>query len=98
MEILRAARNDKLNNEEKLINSSHEIYGACRHKSKFHRYRIFFNSSTDEGPSSPERRCQYPSDDSQDLTVNTVQDTLNHSYLCVPVPLEKSNGSIVANL
>ena len=49
LEILRAVRNDKLNNGEKLINSSHEIYGACRHKSKFHRYRIIYNSSTDEG-------------------------------------------------
>jgi hypothetical protein len=29
-----------------LINSCHEIYGACRHKAKFHRYES--SSSTDE--------------------------------------------------
>ena len=35
LEILR--RSDK---HSPLINSRTEIYGACRHKAKFHRYRI----------------------------------------------------------
>jgi hypothetical protein len=42
------SRNDK----ENLINSCGEIYGACRHKSRFHRY-IMNITSTDDG-SNPE--------------------------------------------
>ena len=36
------------NKEKRLINSNNELYGACRHKSKFHRYTTT-NSNTDEG-------------------------------------------------
>ena len=37
-------------NLEKLINSRSEIYGACRHKTRFHRYCMNGNiASTDEG-------------------------------------------------
>ena len=32
-----------------LINSSNEIYGACRHKPKFHRFIKLNNLSADEG-------------------------------------------------
>ena len=42
------------NAEKRLINSNNELYGACRHKPKFHRYINTTNSSADEGP-SPER-------------------------------------------
>ena len=42
--ILDKSRNDK----ENLINSCGEIYGACRHKSKFHRYTMNI-TSTDDG-------------------------------------------------
>ena len=40
LEILKAGRNDKLNDEGKVINASNEFYGSCRHRTKFHRYRI----------------------------------------------------------
>jgi GIY-YIG catalytic domain len=43
LEILKQARK----NPESLINSCNEIYGACRHKPKFHRYKSR-NPSTDE--------------------------------------------------
>ena len=42
LEILRASRADP----NKLINSCNEIYGACRHKARFHRYCK--QTSTDE--------------------------------------------------
>ena len=32
-----------------LINSSNEIYGACRHKPKFHRFFKLNNLSADKG-------------------------------------------------
>ena len=54
MEILKASREDK----ENLINSCHEIYGACRHKAKFHRFikngNVTNNTNTDDG-GKPER-------------------------------------------
>ena len=31
-----------------LINASRKLYGACRHKPKFHRYQIFLPVNTDE--------------------------------------------------
>ena len=40
--------------ETRLINSNNELYGACRHKPKFHRYTCY-NPSTDDGQLSPER-------------------------------------------
>ena len=39
---------------DKLINSRSEIYGACRHKTRFHRYTKNGLPSTDEGD-TPER-------------------------------------------
>jgi len=39
---------------DKLINSWSEIYGACRHKTRFHRYTKNRLPSTDEGD-TPER-------------------------------------------
>ena len=35
------------NAEKRLINSNNELYGACRHKLKFHRYTTT-NSNTDD--------------------------------------------------
>ena len=48
---LRAMRKDP----GKLINSSSEIYGACRHLTWFHRYSNNYLTSTDEGQYSLER-------------------------------------------
>ena len=35
LEIIKATREDRLNDDKKLINSSNKFYGACRHKIKF---------------------------------------------------------------
>ena len=43
IEILKHSKKDP----NSLINSCNEIYGACRHKPKFHRY-VSRNPSTDE--------------------------------------------------
>ena len=92
-------RDDKLNNENNLINSSNELYGACRHKTKFHRYRTFKNSiRTDEGAKSPERSGQYPEGVTQDSSHFLAQDTPNSPLICVPVPVNTSNGNIVMDL
>ena len=49
--ILKQFRKDPIS----LINLRYEIYGACRHKTKFHRFRLNTSPSTDEGQNSPER-------------------------------------------
>ena len=36
--ILSAMRKDRLNNTKLLINTSGELYGACRHRTRFHRF------------------------------------------------------------
>ena len=41
MELLKAKNLDKMSKIKNLINSSTEVYGACRHKPKFHRFAIF---------------------------------------------------------
>ena len=100
LEIIKAARNDKLNDEGKLINSSNEFYGACRHRTKFHRYRIFKNLiSTDEGVFSPKRSDQYPDEVMQDSSLDLAQSPYKKSPVkCVPVPVDTSNGNIVVDL
>ena len=50
--ILRASRNE--DEKKKMINANSELYGACRHKPKFHRFTTY-NSSADDGRTSPER-------------------------------------------
>ena len=46
--IYKAMKNDKQNKEKILVNSSAELYGVCRHRSKFHRYIKSHNPCTDE--------------------------------------------------
>ena len=55
--ILSTMRNDELNNKNLLINASSELYGACRHRTRFHRFmkNITPTPSTDEGHSSPKK-------------------------------------------
>ena len=100
LQLLKALKTDKMENTRKLINSSNELYGACRHKTKFHRYQICETSSTDEGLKSPEKS-------NVETVLNTPLETksvsnysngfLAHNYpVCVPV--ENSNGSYVVDL
>ena len=42
-------------NKKKLINSRSEIYGGCRHKTKFHRFERNIYPAHDDGRFSPER-------------------------------------------
>ena len=99
LEIIKAMREDKLKDEKMLINSSNEFYGACRHKTKFHRYRTFKKSiSTDEEAESPERSEQYPIGKTQDSDQSLVQDMHSSPLRCVPVPVDFSNGKIVIDL
>jgi hypothetical protein len=64
--------------EWKIINNCNEIYGACRHKTRFHSFlkehTNVKNTSTDEG-NKPEKVYKYgdcdglsDSDDSQELS------------------------------
>ena len=55
--ILNAMRKDDFMNKNLLINNSNELYGACRHRTRFHRFmkNITPTPSTDEGHSSPEK-------------------------------------------
>ena len=81
LQILKASKSI---DRDKLINSSHEIYGACRHKSKFHRYRFYDSTSTDEGPIlSPER---------------SELDSVRESLVQVCVPIVETNGNLVVDL
>ena len=49
LRILQGLETDRKAKTNYLINASSELYGACRHKPKFHRYQICLPISTDEG-------------------------------------------------
>ena len=99
LETLQAMRDDRLKGNKKLINSSNEFYGACRHRTKFHRYRTFKKSiSTDEEAESPERSEQFFDAETQDSDQSLVQDLHSSPLRCVPVPVDFSNGKIVIDL
>ena len=46
--IYKAKQKDKINGTCRVINSSNDFYGACRHIPRFHRYQRY-DPSTDEG-------------------------------------------------
>ena len=100
LQILKAQKSEKFSKTKKLINSSRELCGACRHKSKFHRYRFRDPPSTDEGLSSPEK-----SDVSTASLFSPSSDISDfESNLSVPyspragIPVEKDNGIYLADL
>jgi hypothetical protein len=66
LEILKATHRNK----QKSINSRNEIYGACRHKPKFHRYGRQSTASTDE--SIADERVQRPSSTSSSSTTSSL--------------------------
>ena len=100
LQILKAQKSEKFSKTKKLINSSRELCGACRHKSKFRRYRFRDPPSTDEGLLSPEMsdistaRLILPSSGFSDF----------ESDLSVPyspragTSVEKSNSNYVVDL
>ena len=100
---------DKLQNTKNVINSSNELYGACRHKCKFHRYRLCDSSSTDEGLTGPEKSGDFSIDESLVGVSGEIQDPPNvvhkkcmeHTVQCVPITdslSRKINGKIVVDL
>ena len=52
--IYEAIKKEKKTNRIQLINSSNEIYGACRHRTRFHRYINVTESNADEEQTSSE--------------------------------------------
>ena len=68
---------------EKLINSCSEIYGACRHKPKFHRYREEGKTTSTDDPEKGER-VSYTREgiDKEDRNLNVVTDV--PAGLCLP--------------
>ena len=55
VKILESCKLDEEQERKKTINSRSEIYGGCRHRTRFHRYtRNIYMPSTDEG-GNPER-------------------------------------------
>ena len=93
LKIMEALKLDKKMNSKNLINSNNEIYGACRHKPRFHRYALLQKASTDEGLTSPERS------DRDRLLGSPFNDNFD-TQTCVPCsPLvEKNNSVLVVDL
>jgi len=75
------------NAEKRLINSNNELYGACRHKSKFHRYTTT-NSNTDEGL-DPEKGINF-SVKSPSFTSQESNNTLD-TRMCIFIDTNISN-------
>ena len=48
LEIYQAMKKEKENNTNLLINSLNELYGACRHNPRFHRYCTIIPQSADD--------------------------------------------------
>ena len=97
------ALGDKMD-KKRLINSNNELYGACRHKPKFHRYTTY-NSSADEGQLSPERDTNstvtpslYSGNFNRNLNICTNIDTIifdsNLQSTALISPLTISNGTV----
>ena len=97
LQILNASRADKLLKTKKLINSSTEIYGVCRHKPKFHRYALSQRSRTDEGRTSPERGTGYRSEDSPTSPLGGQEHTYARCVPCEPL-VEDTNRYTVVDL
>jgi len=75
LEILKKSQKE----QDKLINTCGEIYGACRHKTRFHRYTQNINiTSTDDGD-TPERVPTTIDDVAAD--VDFIRESLNRTHI-----------------
>jgi hypothetical protein len=89
LEILKAT----YRNKQKSINSRNEIYGACRHKPKFHRYGRQSTASTDE--SIADERVQRPSSTSSTSTTSSEGSEIsqfNYWHLSTPTSQDEILG------
>ena len=110
LSIIKALKRDKNLKTKDVINSNNEIYGACCHKPKFHRYARLQTASTDEGLKSPERGAKKFSfsspfnspqeSDSPQESFSPQESDYFSSPQCVPCdPLvEKNDGFLVVDL
>ena len=55
LQIYKALNFEKKNGTDQLINSAYELYGACRHKTRFHRYTSLLNPHADERQKCPKK-------------------------------------------
>ena len=99
LSIIKALKRDKNLKTKDVINSNNEIYGACRHKPKFHRYARLQTASTDEGLKSPERSDKEILFSSPNYSYSPESDQIS-KHLCVPCsPLvEKNKPLLVVDL
>ena len=80
---------------EKIINTNNEIYGSCRHKTKFHRY--YSTQRTDDG-TSPEKvgeseTSHEHNQDNSDLSSNQVP--YRRSYNEIPRRTQERNNGLL---
>ena len=90
MEILKLAKKEP----KKLINTRSEIYGGCRHKTKFHRYVTNGKISTDEGL-SPEK-SQALGNTTNCVTVSSPPP--GDGSVCVEIVSNRCSGTAGADL
>ena len=100
LQIIKAQKSEKISKTNRLIDSSRELCGACRHKWRFHRYRFHNLPYTDEVLLSPEK-----SDVSTTRLILPSSGLSNfESDLSVPyspragTSVEKSNSNYVVDL
>ena len=89
LEIHKAILTEKKNGSFNLINSAHELYGACRHKTQFHRFESLQPPSADK-----ERTGSENSMTSSDSTKGENDSTTNLDYsrkvqYCMPISVGK---------
>ena len=89
IQILKSIRRDANSKVRRLINNNTEIFGSCRHKTKFHRYTNYL-SSADDGHSSPEKSEQV-------LTKLSLPRTplgdITNNFLCREISSDVSVGT-----
>ena len=82
-------RKERKEDTQNLINSSNKMYGACRHKTKFHRYTNSQTCSADDGRTSPEKSVSgsASNNDTSPVTMTDQKSQFNFdfNYLCQPV-------------
>ena len=63
-----------------LINAGHELYGACRHNTQFHRFESLQSPSADEGQTCPENSMVSKNNSTAPTKINPWK-----AHICMPV-------------
>ena len=78
LEIHKAILKEKKNQTFNLLNSAHELYGACRHKTQFHRFEPLQPLNADEELTG--------SENSEDKNISTTHLRLRQlAQYCEPI-------------